>query len=276
MGRQFSQLFLSDGLEVAVAGPTEAKGKKAQRELGVRYIKDNKAAAMWAELVIITVPIEKTAAVIKEIAPVMKEGSCLMDFTSVKVEPCKLMRELAPEGVQVIGGHPVFGPSITDFKGENFILCNVKSGDWLTWMETFLKSKGFSVTLATPEEHDEIMGVVQSLTHLMLFSAGKTLKDLKTDMGMSRKFASPVYNLILDLVGRILAQDPKMYYQIQVNNKEAKRVRKAFLDSVKAFDSIVKTGDEAGFVKEAQDSAKAFGDVSESLKRTDRILKEEL
>jgi Prephenate dehydrogenase len=64
--------------------------------------------------------------------------------------------------------------------------------------------------LCAPEEHDRAMGFVQGMTHFMLISAGKAMKDAKFDMSESRKFSSPVYDLILDLVGRILAQDPKL------------------------------------------------------------------
>jgi len=273
MGRLFSKMFLTDGFDVVVAGPTEAKGRKAEKELGVKYVRDNREAVAEADLVIITVPIRGTLDVIREVGPAMKGGSCLIDLTSVKAWPCEAMGRAAPKSAEVVGTHPVFGPTVGTFRGQHVVLCKVRGSDWFGWLKKYLEKKGALVTVCTPEEHDKVMGVVQGLSHFMLFSAGKALKDLKVDMKKSREMSSPVYQLILDLVGRLLAQDPSMYCEIQLENRNSAGVRKAFLEAAEELDNIISRGDEDAFVKEAEEAAKHFKDAEGALKRTDDLLK---
>lgn len=273
MGQLFSKILKKDGLGVVITGPREPKGREVARGLGITYEKDNKKAASEADIVIITVPIRKTLDVIREIAPVVKKGSLLMDLTSIKKEPCEAMERFAKPGVEIVGTHPVFGPTVGDFKGQNFVLCKVRGDRWFKWFKDFLKKEGASITVCGPDEHDRAMGVVQGMTHFMLISAGMAMRDLNFDLSKSRKFSSPVYDLILDLVGRILAQDPHLYGEIQLDNKKTKDVRKAFLKAAERLDGIINKGDEEAFIKEMEAAAKHFGDASGALERTNKLLR---
>jgi prephenate dehydrogenase len=273
MGQLFSKILKKDGLGVVITGPREVKGREVAGKLGLKYEKDNKKAASEADIVIITVPIRKTLDVIKEIAPVVKKGSLLMDLTSIKKEPCEAMERFAKPGVEIVGTHPVFGPTVGDFKGQNFVLCKIRGDKRFNWLKNFLEKKGARVTVCKPEEHDEAMGVVQGMTHFMLISAGMAMDDLKFDLEQSRRFSSPVYDLILDLVGRILAQDPHLYGEIQLDNKKTREVRKAFLKAAQRLDDIVNRGDEAAFIREMEAAARHFADTRGAMERTNKLLK---
>jgi len=273
MGRIFARILKKRGAEVVIAGPRPEKGRKAAKELGVLFENDNKKAAKSADIVIITVPIAKTLDVIREVAPVAKKGSLLMDLTSVKKAPCEAMDKAALKGVEILGCHPVFGPTITSFKGQNFVLCPIREGKMSSWMKSLLKKEGARITICSPEEHDSSMGIVQGLTHFMLISAGMAMRDLKFDLQKSRKFSSPVYDLILDVVGRILAQDPKLYAEIQLNNPETKKARDAYMRAVKRLEGIISARNEEAFIDEMTKAAEHFGDTKGSLERTNKLLK---
>jgi len=53
------------------------------------------------------------------------------------------------------------------------------------------------------------MAVVQGLTHFNYISIGKTLEKLSFNVRESRKYSSPIYDLMLDMVGRIIGQNPE-------------------------------------------------------------------
>ena len=71
-----------------------------------------------SDIVIVSVPINVTEETIAEIAPKMKAGSLLMDFTSIKVKPVEAMRKFAPSDVEILGTHPMFGPTIPLSEGR--------------------------------------------------------------------------------------------------------------------------------------------------------------
>ena len=68
-----------------------------------------------ADIIILSVPIESTESVIKEIAPYVKKDSILSDFASVKIMPCKTMKKHSKSAV--VGCHPLFGPGV-EIKGQ--------------------------------------------------------------------------------------------------------------------------------------------------------------
>ena len=204
MGKLFARLFLDEGHKVIATGRTERKGRKAERELGVKYIKDNCKAARHGDVVIVTVPIDYTIETIKEVAPYVKKGSLLTDFTSVKEEPCRAMADFSDDGVEVIGMHPMFGPKVPGLEGQVVVLAPMRPGSgskykWMPWLLEFLNKHKAKIIEATPEEHDKVISVVQGLTHFAYISVGKTLKDLDFDIKKSRQFASPIYELMLDM-----------------------------------------------------------------------------
>ncbi|MBD3388129.1 MAG: prephenate dehydrogenase [Candidatus Altiarchaeales archaeon] len=272
MGQLFARLFKGEGCDVCITGPTERKGRKAAKELGVAYEKDNVTAVKEADVVVITVPIAVTADTIKEVAPAVNEGSLLMDLTSVKGWPCQLMAEHAGKAVEVIGTHPVFGPRVGSVDGQIFVLTPVRGKKWLSWLRDILERHNARIIDSTPEEHDEVMAVVQGLTHFAYISVGKTLKDLELDVKRSRHFSSPVYELMLDMIGRIIGQDPHLYAEIQMQNPRVIDVHNAFLKASGDLSSAVREKREPEFVEMMAEAARHFGDTERSMGRSDKAI----
>ena len=133
-----------------------------------------------------------------------------MDLTSVKQEPCRLMVEHSKEAVEVVGCHPVFGPRVESIVGQAFILCPVRGKKWFPWLKGFLEERKARVFTSKPEDHDHTMAVIQGLTHFSYIAFGKTLDNLGFDVRDSRNYSSPVYDMMLDMVGRILGQNQAM------------------------------------------------------------------
>ena len=272
MGRIFAQLFKNEGFYVRISGPTESKGEKAAEELGVEYLKDNASAVSDADVVMISVPIDVTVSVIKEVGPHVKDGALLLDDTSVKQDACKAMAKNAGRKVEIVGMHPVFGPRVRGIDGQTFVLTPVRGEKWFSWLQKVLEEHNARIVVSTPEEHDRIMAVVQGLTHFTYISTGKTLQELGVDVKRSRQFSSPIYELMLDMIGRIIGQDPKLYAEIQMQNPEVPKVHKAFIKVAEKLGRIVKEKDEKAFVELMVSSAKHFGDVERAMGRSDKAI----
>ncbi len=271
-GRLFARIFKEDGFEVTITGRNRERGERVARKIGVKYLQNNIEAARQADVVIISVSIENTLDVIEEVAPHVKPGSLLMDFTSVKKEPCKAMLKYAKGEVEIIGTHPMFGPRITSLEGLVFIITPIRGERWLTWLKNWLSEKKARVIETTPEEHDRIMSVVQGLTHFTYLSAASTLAELGIDVKQTRRFASPIYELMLDLIARIVGQNPRLYAGIQMLNPETKRVREVFVQQAERLQSIVDRGDLKGFTELMKKAAKSLGDLEGAMGRSDKAI----
>jgi len=270
-GSWFARYFKEKGFNVAVWGPS---GKVAVAErLGVRYAHDKIKEATESDIVLVSVLVEKTVEVIREVAPRMHAGSLIMDVTSVKSGPVRAMKTYAPKGVEVLGTHPMFGPTMPSLRGQTIILTPVpgKSEKWLPVIRSLFEADGARIEILEADEHDEIMAVVQALTHFAYIGIGAALKALDFDVERSRKFMSPVYEIMIDFVGRILDQNPELYAAIQKNPK-AMKVRQTFVTECMRLCEKTDAGDLEGFKQIMRDAAKHYGGTHEALERSDRII----
>jgi prephenate dehydrogenase len=270
-GSWFARYFKDHGFLVLVWGPS-GRIDVAER-LGVEFAHDLLAEVAESDVVLLSVPIKETAKVIEEVAPRMRPGSLLMDVTSLKSEPMRTMMRWAPEGVEVLGTHPMFGPTISTIRGQTVILVPAagRCNSWLLPMEEIFREDGARVEVLGAEEHDRIMAVVQALTHFAYISIGSTLRSLDFDVAHSRQFMSPVYEIMIDFVGRILAQSPELYASIQ-ENPEAERVREAYIEECKRLAKLADDGDSAGFMDAMRSAADHFEGRDEALARSDRLI----
>jgi len=272
MGKFFAEIFAKEGYSVVITGPNEVTGKEVARKLRVAYEKNNVEAACNADIVMVSVPINVTLDVIAEVAPRVRKGALLMDVTSVKEKPCQYMDKYARSGVEVVGTHPIFSHRVGTLEGQVFVLTPVRAGKWLPWLRRFLERHKVRMFETTPAEHDRVMAVVQGLTHFAYISVGKTLEELDFDIKESRKYASPVYDLMLDMIGRIIGQNPELYASIQMQNPQVPAIHKAFLETASELSDSVKKKDEKTFVRIMKEAARHFDDLERAMGRSDKAI----
>jgi prephenate dehydrogenase len=270
-GSWFARYFKGLGFDVAIWGPS-GKVEVAER-LGLRYAYDRMKEASESDIVLVSVLIEKTVEVIRDVAPRMRSGSLLMDVTSVKSGPVRAMKTYAPEGVEILGTHPMFGPTMPALSGQTIILTPVegRSEKWLPIIRSLFEANGARIEVLDAEEHDEIMAVVQALTHFAYIGIGAALKALDFDVERSRRFMSPVYEIMIDFVGRILDQNPELYASIQKNPK-AMHARQSFISECMRLGDLADRGDLEGFKQIMHDAASHYGGTHEALQRSDVII----
>lgn len=272
MGKFFAELFRNEGNDVTITGPSAEKGRRIAEELGVLYERDNSRAAKNVDIVMISVPIGETIKVIKEVAPYVKKGSLLIDVTSIKEKPCEAMEKYSNKEVEIIGTHPVFSHRVGTLEGQVFVLVPVRGEKWLKWLKKFLKDHKVRIYESTAEEHDRIMAVVQGLTHFTYISIGKTLQELDFNIKESRKFSSPIYELMLDMVGRIIGQNPRLYAEIQMENPRVSDVHREFLSVAGKLNNVILNKDENTFIEIMKDAARHFDDLERAMGRSDKAI----
>ncbi len=272
LGIWISTFLSGKGFDVVITGRNVTTGKSISKKLGVEYTPNNLKAASLADIVILSVPIDVTPRIIEEIAPKMKDGSLLMDVTSVKIEPSRLMEKYAAPGVEVLPCHPMFGPRIRSLDGQVVVLTPVKTGRWYDKVLNFLELENTRVIVTTPEIHDKMMSIVQGLTHFAYISIAATIKKLDIDVKESRKFASPIYNLMLDTIARITAQNPYLVYSIQTKNSFIKEAHETFLETFVELKDMISEENEEEFVHEMSSAAKHLDDIESALGRSDKAI----
>ncbi|ACG79161.1 cyclohexadienyl dehydrogenase [Phenylobacterium zucineum HLK1] len=227
---QFGRLaagILKDRFQVLASDPAPG-AEDAARALGVGFGSLEAAAA--CDVVVVAVPVAAMREVFAAIAPHVKPGALVVDVGSVKVLPARWMAELLPAHADLVATHPLFGPQSVardGLPGLRFVVCPIR-GDRYERVAALGRELGLSVTITTPEEHDEEMAYVQALTHLI----GRSLVNLGIP---DERLATQSYQHLLELCGLIGADTFELFKAIQTQNPYAPKVVAAFVDEAKSL-----------------------------------------
>ena len=249
MGSCFARLFTMLGHEILIVDTdTELTGP---------------AAAAQADVVILSVNIESTLGVIKDIAPACSPDTLLMDLTSIKHDPVEAMLEHSD--CSVIGTHPLFGPTLHSLQGQRMVLTPARAvGDfnWHAWLVEMLSAVGLTLLESTPEAHDRAMAVVQVLTHYSTEVLGRTMQRLDVSVQETLKFTSPIYHMELLMTARHFAQSADLYASIEMSNPNYDEVMSTFREAAGEVHDAVAAGDREAFHQLFNEVGTFFGPFS--------------
>jgi prephenate dehydrogenase len=174
----------------------------------------------------------------------------------------------------VIGLHPMFGPTVTSLKKQTIIACPARaSRATIQALLDVFRNEGAVCTITDPEEHDRAMAVVQGLTHFVTLCLAESIRRLKIDIEKTRSFTSPVYQIELGLVGRLLSQDPDLYGSILLENPYVPEVLAACRSSVQDLQEIVTSKNAGRFRDFFAENTRHFGDYcAEGMEKTDALI----
>ncbi len=218
-------------------------------------------AAAAADVVVISVPIDATVELIRQLGPRVREDSLLMDVTSIKAGPMQAMLESSR--ASVVGTHPLFGPSVHTVQGQRIVLTPGRGEAWLAWLRTMLAARGLSILETSPAEHDQAMAIVQVLTHFSTEVMGRALADLKVSIPDTLNFTSPVYLMELLMTARHFAQSPELYASIQMSNPATAQVTGAFVRAAGELKRLIDGKHRAEFAAMFDEVRRQFGPFTE-------------
>jgi len=260
MGRYFEKWFAGSGYEV--------------RLMGRKQWPDVEKLCNGADLVIISVPIEATADIIRRIAPYLPATAVLADITSIKKIPMDAMLE-AHKG-PVLGLHPLFGPTTSTLDKQIIVTTPGRSPETCQWVLDQFTAWGSILVMSNAEEHDEIMAIVQALRHFATFCFGRFLARKKIQMARTLEFSSPIYRLELGMVGRLFAQDADLYAEIIFASPQRRQLLKDYIASINENLEMIETGNKEKFMDEFKTISSWFGPFSEQAMRESSFLIDKL
>ena len=231
IGNWFAGLLKKEGCTVYVCG--------RKTELGINDL------AGLCNVIVVAVPISATDDIIKQVGPLLSEDTLLMELTSLKKEPVKLM--LANSRAEVIGCHPLFGPQVKDASGQNVILCPARGKKWLGWLKGVFRKNKLAVWESTPDKHDKMMAIVQALNHLNTISLGMAIARTNITLAEISKFSTPIFRTRTDIIKKVFTENPELYIDIITKNPETNKMLDMYEKALQDIRSKIKPGSRSKF-----------------------------
>lgn len=193
---------------------------------------------IYADWVIVAVPISETRKVLQQISAYLKEGSLVMDVCSVKVYPCRWMKEYLPSSVETLGTHPMFGPDSAKYglSGLQIALCPINiSQQSLDYIKRVFTSLKLNIKELSAQEHDKQIAKSLALVHFL----GRAFNDIDvgdldiTTLGLER----------LKAVNETVNNDSwQLFLDMNTYNPYSDQVRHKFLSSLKYLNYKIEKG----------------------------------
>ena len=187
--------------------------------------------------VVVGVPEEAMEQTCAAVLPHLRPGAHVIDICSTKRTALPAMLRHAPEGVSVLGTHPLFGPAVQDLVGQIMVMTPTPRTDhaFYAWYRDLVRSFGAVVEEVAAENHDQHMLFIQTLAHFAYLVFGRTLAQagpLGFNLEQSFKVSTPPYGILAAFTARIIGGNPRLYAQIQ-GQPDADVVRALFLQAAK-------------------------------------------
>jgi len=228
------------------------------------------ALAAGVELAVLAVPIDATPEAAARLGPHLPPGCVLADLTSVKGPALEAMLSAHPG--PVLGLHPMFGPTTSSLDKQIVVATAGRDDEACRWVRDQLAAWGAIVVPATAAEHDDLMIVVQALRHFATFAFGQFLYRRGVDLARTLEVSAPIYRLELGMVGRLFAQDPRLYAEIIFATPERRAVLAQFAESLAASRDLLASGDKEAFCRAFEEIAEWFGPFAEQALRESSYL----
>ena len=253
MGALLAKEFKKDGYAVQISDKNGAPTEATERSL----CNLNLNIAKNSDVVIFSLPIDVFR---KGINHTLGTGNqrgfrkkLFLDVSSVKESPLEELSKF--KGPAIIGTHPMFGPKVTNFDGQNVAICPIRSRTkkWINWVEEFWKSRGANTIRFDPKEHDMTTPSVQFSVLMAVMLYGDTITETNVDLSKAGKIATPNSRLLSALVGRMLnTKSSPMYANLITENPYNLKFAKQFKKASQRIYALIKSQNTQGILEELQ------------------------
>jgi len=257
MGRLFSRLFSLSGYNV--------------KTLGSKTMHQAAELVADAAVVIVTVPINKTVDIIRQLPSLPKE-CILTDFTSIKQQPLQAM--LNQHNGPVVGLHPMFGPDVPNLAKQIIVYCDGRESQKYQWLIEQMRIWGANLYPIAASEHDKCMSFIQALRHFTSFTYGVNLQKEQANLEQLVALSSPIYRLELMMVGRLFAQDAQLYADIIMSSSNNIELIKRYYECFGQMVKLLEQGDKTAFIDNFNQVTQWFGEYAQRfIKESQALLK---
>lgn len=262
MGSWFSIYFVHRGFAVSAfdVKPFEVAGAKRASSLR-ECVRD-------ADLVLVCVPVQKTAELIAKCAKEMKKGSSLAEISSVKSGTLPALKKVRKD-LSVLCLHPMFGPGADGAKSLKMLIVPVRDGEGEHHAARQMFSGMAISTIADAKIHDRSIAAVLGLTYLVNIAFAGVLA--KEDLRALKKVSGTTFGVQSMIAESVMTDEPELVTALIQENPYTRGYIARYLKNAR---HIAKTKKLEPLLKEIKQDLQKQQDLQDSYRRLYEILRD--
>jgi prephenate dehydrogenase len=231
MGTWFTSYFAQRGLHVSAYDINHKKISKASSKVKVR---SNLFDCVHdAELVLVCVPVQKTAQVVKECARNMKHGAIIAEISSVKNKTFGALKKIT-SNLQPLCIHPMFGPGASKKVEIRILLVPVRNEQIEVMLVKDIFENANVIVLPNAKQHDKSIAMVLGLTYFANMVFAKVMSS-GNNISMLKQVSGTTFSLQSLIAESIFTEEPDLVIALISENAYTKRYISQFLKEAAIF-----------------------------------------
>ncbi|HEY1557921.1 MAG TPA: prephenate dehydrogenase/arogenate dehydrogenase family protein [Kofleriaceae bacterium] len=239
MGRWLVRYLAAQGFAVEIADPSDGPE-------GVANHRDWRGARLDHELVAIAAPMPATARILAEMAAAPPAG-VVFDVGSLKSPLRAGLYALRDAGGRVTSVHPMFGPDTELLSGRHVIFVDLGVPEATAAARALFEPTMATLVEMDLESHDRLIAYVLGLSHALNIAFFTALAESGEAAPRLATLSSTTFDAQLGVAGKVAAENPDLYFEIQTLNDYGTESLAALLYAVERLRSVVRAGDLDGF-----------------------------
>src|ERR1700675_2433792 len=210
MGGWFAEFLASQGFRVAIADPM---GGLPGFDTVAEWEKD----PLDFDVIVLATPLSVTTRLLEILAQRAPRG-LIFDLGSLKTPLRAGLDALVAAGCRVTSLHPMFGPDTELLSGRHVIFIDLGNpGALQEAQELFAPTMAERVVMGL-DEHDRLIAYVLGLSHALNIAFFTALAESGEAALRLARLSSTTFDSQLDVAGRVAAESPDLYFEIQSLN----------------------------------------------------------
>jgi prephenate dehydrogenase len=237
MGSWFTSYFALRGLDVSVYDINQNILKtpphvKVQTSL-LHCVED-------ADLVFVSVPVQKTPQAIRECTKNMKDGAIIAEISSVKDKTFAALKN-TPINLRPLCIHPMFGPGASKKVGIRVLLVPVRNEKIELKIANEIFENANVMVLPNARQHDKSIAMVLGLTYFANIVFAKVMSS--SNVSMLKQVSGTTFGLQSLIAESIFTEEPELVIALIRENTYAKRYISHYLKEAEALARLVIAND---------------------------------
>lgn len=225
-------------------------GYLGSRGYGVQSIEKGESLdpARDADLVIVSVPLAATAAMLDEIAQLQPSG-IVLEISSLKTPLQGRVPGWLESGMKFAAIHPMFGAEADLLSGRNLIICEAGCPEAEEAAMDLFRESALHILHLPLAEHDRMMTWVLNLPHLVNLIAADLLAGSEVPLDQLHGMGGTTFQKQEAVTSEVVEENPELYYQIQALNAHTPELIERTLASLEWLSDEVRQANSGGFVE---------------------------
>ena len=247
MGSWFTSYFARRGLDVSAY---DINQKMLKTRPDVKVQKSLLHCIENADLVLVSVPVQKTPQAIKECTKNMKDGAIIAEISSVKDKTFAALKN-TPINLRPLCIHPMFGPGASKKVGIRVLLVPVRNEKIELKIANEIFENANVMVLPTAKQHDKSIAIVLGLTYFANIVFAKVMSS-GNNISMLKQVSGTTFGLQSLIAESILTEEPELVIALIRENTYAKRYISDYLKAAGALARLVIANDSKDLKAELQ------------------------